>query len=146
MRRGNSACRQIAMMLLAIRRFSDNATPIRNVMTNTSRQLRVVRNCDSMDALVREVAQRSAGVTRSRLHLDADQLTADELRGYVRARAIGPVRQLMHELAAAHKIPADQENQLVGRALERTVHLVVREMCRPIVATPPVHLPLRAAA
>jgi hypothetical protein len=134
------------MMLLAIRRFSDKATPIENAMTNTPHQFRVLRNTDSMDDLVREVAQRSAGVTRSRLHLDADQLSADELRGYVRARAIGPVRQLIHELVATHGMSVDQENQLVGRALERTVHVVVRDMSRPIVTAPPVYLPLRSAA
>jgi hypothetical protein len=99
-----------------------------------------------MEVVVREIALRGAAVTRSRLHLDAGQLSADELRGYVRARAIGPVRQLMHELVLAHGLSADQASQLIGRALERTVHVVVREMSRPIVSAPPVYLPLRAAA
>jgi hypothetical protein len=134
------------MMLLAIRQFSDNATPIRNAMTNSSNQFRVVRNADSVDALVREVAQRSASVTRSRLRLDADQLSADELRGYVRARAIGPVRLLAHQLAEERSVSAEQADLLVPRALERTVHVVVREMSRPIVAAPLAYRPLRAAA
>ena len=95
---------------------------------------------------MREIAQRSALVTRSRLHLDADQLSVDELRGYVRARAIAPVRWLTHELATEHKISMHQTAQLAERALERSVHAVLREISRPIVTTPPAYLPLRAAA
>ena len=115
-------------------------------MTNSPKQICIMQNADSLDFLVREVAQRSASVTRSRLHLDADQLSFDELRGYVRARAIAPVRWLAHELAMERKISADQTAQLAGRVLERTVHAVLREISRPIVTTPPAYLPLRAAA
>ena len=115
-------------------------------MTNPPHPFRVARAADSADALVREVAQRSVLVTRSRLHLAADQLSVDELRGYVRARAIAPVRWLTRELATEHRISADQTAQLAGRALERTVHAVLREISRPIVTTPPAYLPLRAAA
>jgi hypothetical protein len=115
-------------------------------MTNPPHQFRAARAADSVDALVREIAHRSAIVTRSRLHLDADQLSVDELRGYVRARAIAPVRWLTHELATEHEISADQTAKLAGRALERTVHAVLREISRPIVATSPAYLPLRAAA
>ena len=113
------------MMLLAIRQLSYNATPIRNAMTNSPNQICVMRHADSLDVLVREVAQRSASVTRSRLHLDADQLSVDELRGYVRARAIAPVRWLTHELATERKI-SGRSNGSIGGASART-----HGPCRP---------------
>jgi hypothetical protein len=102
---------------------------------------------EDTDSLVREIAQRSAAITRSRLHFHADQLSADELRGYVRARAIGPVRFLTCQLAGNGDKSLDHLERLTARALERTVHLVVRGMLsQPVVASTPAYLPLRAAA
>jgi hypothetical protein len=102
---------------------------------------------DTVESLVREIAQRSAAITRSRLHLDADQLSADELRGYVRARAIGPVRFLTRQLAGDGGTSIDHLERLTARALERTIHLVVRGMLsQPVVAATPAYVPLRAAA
>jgi hypothetical protein len=112
----------------------------------TPNQHCVVRHGNCTDALVREIVQRTTVVTRSRLHIDADNLGVDELRGYVRARAIGPVRFQAQQLAEARRLSTDEIEQLIGRALDRTVHLVVREMSRPVVAAPHIYIPLRAAA
>jgi hypothetical protein len=115
-------------------------------MTKPAMDLRTVGS-DGIDSLVRKIAQRSAEVTRSRLRLDAHQLSADELRGYVRARAIGPVRFLTRQLVGERDRPIDELERLTERALERTVHLVVRGMLsQPIVVATPVYVPLRAAA
>jgi hypothetical protein len=115
-------------------------------MTKSASQRRVA-GIGETDSLVREIARLGAAVARSRLKLDGDQLSADELRGYVRARAIGPVRLLAHQLAAKTDHSSDLTDQLAARALERTVHLVVRGMqSRPIVAATPACLPLRRAA
>jgi hypothetical protein len=137
--------RPIPMMLLAIRQFSAYASPITTPMTDSPIQLRV-RNADSVDATAREIAQRAAMITRSRLHIDAGNLDVDELRGYVRARAVAPVRFQVQQLAAEGRLSADVVEQLIGRALERTVHIVVREMSRPVVAGSHVYMPLPAAA
>jgi hypothetical protein len=115
-------------------------------MSDSSQLFRVECVDESVDGLVRNVAKRCAAITRTRIHVDAGELSSDELRGYVRARAMGPTRLLIHELAGARRMSIDQENQLVARALDRTVHTVIREMSRPVVTAPPAWLPLRAAA
>jgi hypothetical protein len=115
-------------------------------MAYSSIPIRSAHASDSVEASVRDAAQRSAALTRTRLHLDSDQLSCDELRGYIRARAIGPIRLLIHELAVAHRMSVDQEKQLIARTLDRTVHTVLREMSRPIFVAPTAYLPLRVAA
>jgi hypothetical protein len=116
-------------------------------MTNSSLQRYAPRDADRTSALARELAQRAAAVTRSRLHLAGDTLNGDELRGYVRARAIGPVRLLAQQLAAEYRLAPQAADELAARTLERTVHLVVRGISsQPILSIPAAVLPLRTAA
>ena len=101
---------------------------------------------NSMDALVREISDRSVAAARSRLKTSTATMSVAELRGYLRARAAQPVRMRARQVMAnrrAHSAPMDE---LIDRALERTVHLLVREtMVQPVVAPPAVHVSFRAA-
>jgi hypothetical protein len=106
------------------------------------------RRGDRSHFLIREIAQQSAAaVTGRRLQRNSSGLAADELRGYVRARAARPVRLLVEQLAADGRLRQADLDRLSARALERTVHAVVRELTsRPIVLAGSVVPPIRAAA
>lgn len=78
------------------------------------------------DQVARALSERSAGQVRGRLKSDLSNMSAAEARGYVRARALGVVRNQAHILAAETGQQA-LPDEVVQHALERTVHLVVRQ-------------------
>src|SRR5688572_92998 len=80
-----------------------------------------------IDRLVREVVERSMAPVRERLSGIAASMSAAELRGYVRARATQPVRIHAEQILALHRRQEAMLDELVARALERTVHQIVRE-------------------
>jgi hypothetical protein len=65
---------------------------------------------------------------RRQLSADLSRMGVAELRGYVRARAVRPVRRHAREIAAASGHDASVSDVLAGRALERTVQLVIRQL------------------
>jgi hypothetical protein len=98
------------------------------------------------EAIIREVAERTAAAILSQLDTTTVQMNVAELRGYVRAHAWPRIctetKQL--ELSGLSRM---QLNDLTARALEWTVHLVTREyLTAPVVAMPMPHIGLRAAA
>lgn len=78
------------------------------------------------DQFARALSERSVGPVRGRLKSDLSNMSAAEARGYVRARALGVVRNQAHILAAETGQQA-LPDEVVQHALERTVHLVVRQ-------------------
>lgn len=98
------------------------------------------------DELAREIAARSVAQVRSRLSSCVSKMGDAELRGYVRARALRPVRIAADQLATQHVRQATICSALVTNALERVVHLVVHELkTQPIVAPSAVRATMRAA-
>lgn len=92
-----------------------------------------------LEQVVRDIAERSVATTRERMHSNVSRMSVSELRGYVRARAIRPVYEQAKEVLGKQGIQVSLRDPLVTRSLERTVHLVVRQlMMRPAAAYAPV--------
>ena len=99
------------------------------------------------DRLVHEVVDRSIARVRKRLSRSADAMGPAELRGYIRARAVRPVRCEAQQICTRYLLPDSSLNDVVHRALERTVHLLVCEAAAPpVVRMPAAHVRQRAAA
>ncbi len=91
-----------------------------------------------MEQLVRDIAELSVAAAQERMHSNVSRMSVSELRGYVRARAIQPVYKQAQETLAKSGEQISLRDPLVARALERTVHLVVRQlMARPAAAYAP---------
>jgi hypothetical protein len=101
---------------------------------------------DEYDAIVHEIAERSAVATLSQLTTIAEQMNVAQLRGYVRAHAWPLVWTEIRGVAAG-RLTKIQMNDLAGRALEQTVHAVTRAyLSAPVVAMPMPHIGHRTAA
>jgi hypothetical protein len=91
--------------------------------------------------VVRLLGERSVDKVQRRLQADTSLMSVAELRGYVRARATevlwSEARLLEAETGGQPRLSDD----VVTRALERTVHLVMRQL----MTTPAATLPVRAA-
>lgn len=99
------------------------------------------------NALAHDIVAHSGAAVMQRLRCDIATMAAAELRGYIRARALSAVRGYVQQAVAERRLSPRQANDLIATALERTVHLVVRELqAPPIIAIPTPHVPLRAAA
>src|SRR5947208_13118048 len=99
------------------------------------------------DAVVRQIAERSAAATLSRLSGAAERMSIAELRGYVRAHAWPLICAEVQRATINEPLPDDQFNHLLARALEQTVHMVTSAYTlTPISAVPTPHIGLRAAA
>jgi hypothetical protein len=98
------------------------------------------------DALVRELAERSVAPTRRRLGAYSDKLGGAELRGYVRARAASTIQSLVRKLIDEGRLQPGTADQVAARALERTVHLVVRDTLNRPIVSPPLPISARRAA
>jgi len=91
----------------------------------------------STDQLVRTLSERSVEQVRGRLKADLSTMSMAEGRGYVRGRALGVLRRqalLVAAEADRHALP----EEVVLQALERTVHLVVRQWITTHGASPAV--------
>jgi hypothetical protein len=74
-------------------------------------------------------------------------MSAPELRGYVRARAFAVVRTRVEQTIADGRVSAANPDELLAAVLERTVHIIVRDLqSPPVIAVPSPHLRLRTAA
>jgi len=80
------------------------------------------------DYLAREIAEASVADVRQRLRAQASPMNSAELRGYVRARALRSVRSHVRQRAAKHPQPILKADELIQAALERVVHIVVRQL------------------
>jgi hypothetical protein len=99
------------------------------------------------DALACHIAARCATAVMRQMRPDTAPMGAAELRGYVRARARSVVRTEVEPAVAHGRVSATEADDLIAAALERTVHLVIREIqTPPVVDIPAPHVPLRSAA
>lgn len=102
-----------------------------------------------LDRLAREVAECCVERTLRRLHQpQTNRMGLAELRGYTRARAAAPVGLVVREYARQDCLPGSAVRELTARALERTVHAVVRHLTQPRTVTlaQPGMQPLRMVA
>jgi hypothetical protein len=99
------------------------------------------------DALIGDIAAYCARALLQQITAHAALMEVTELRGYVRARALPIIRGCAEQLLADQQTRTDERHEIVATALERTIHLVIRDLqSPPVVAIPAPHLPRRAAA
>jgi hypothetical protein len=95
---------------------------------------------DATDPRQREIARLAASITRQRLSADTANMSAAELRGYVRAYAQRVVRDYFAKLTDGTRNEQPNE-RLLADVVEQTVHLVVREFTtQPAVSIPAPHV------
>jgi hypothetical protein len=98
------------------------------------------------DAIVREIVERCASATLSRLSTAAERMNVAQLRGYVRAYAWPQVWDEVQSVEALGRLTQCQTIDLAARVLEQTVHLVTcAYLTAPVVAMPAPHIGRRAA-
>ena len=115
-------------------------------MYNFFRPPRVRSAFPKLYDLIREIAQHSVAAVRRRLSDAVFTMSDAELRGYVRARALRPVRREAEQLAGEFGWRTGLNDPLVVNSLERTVHLVFHQLkTQPVVAPSAAHATLRAA-
>jgi hypothetical protein len=115
------------------------ALPIMFALLAFARYLWLSTKKAAPDQLVRSLSERCIGEVTCRLKADLSTMSAAELRGYVRARALAVLRQQARLLEAeTGRSPLPAEVTL--RALERTVHLVIRQL----MTTQPALVAVRA--
>jgi hypothetical protein len=111
-----------------------------------ARHFEKVRVTRVSEVVLRNIAERCLVACRRRVCPNADNMSAAELRGYVRARAMRPVRMLVRQLVSEARLPARQADHAIAWTLDRTVHEIVCEMtARPLVRMSNAHVPLRLA-
>jgi hypothetical protein len=99
------------------------------------------------DALVLDLAKTVARVTLGSVTEAASNMSVPELRGYVRALAASEARMQVRQAISASRLAHDAETNLTATVLERSVHLIIRELVtHPVVSIPIPHVALRAAA
>ena len=99
------------------------------------------------DGLLREIVERCVVETRERLGADLANMSAAELRGYVKARATAPVLTYVRRLVADRRLKADRIAEFVEQSIERVTHSIMREATlAPIVSLPYAAVPMRKAA
>ncbi len=91
-----------------------------------------------IDGALRQIVQASMPPARRRISAEAGMMSASELRGYLRARAFFAVRDQTRQLSAAYQFDSSLTEQLLERALERTVNLLFRELTEH----PPLVIPI----
>jgi hypothetical protein len=92
------------------------------------------------------IAERSLEPARAELSSDVSNMSAAELRGYVRARAHHTVRVQAEHATLSCGLPQSALDELVTAALERTVQLIARQPLRaPVMQLPAPHVRLRIA-
>jgi hypothetical protein len=99
-----------------------------------------------IDGLVREIVESSLPPARRRISTEATTMSAGELRGYLRARALVAVRDQTRRLSAQYHLDDSLAEQLAERALERTINLLLRERTEQPFILPMYEAPRRAAA
>ncbi len=116
-------------------------------MRGPTSHLNLAIRSSQFDGLLRQIVEASLPTARRQISLEATAMSADELRGYVRARALFAVRDQTRRLSAAYQLENSSIEQLLERALERTVTLLLRELTQQAPLILPMYdAPLRAAA
>jgi hypothetical protein len=99
-----------------------------------------------IDELVLLAAEKSLAAARTRLSLDVSEMSAPELRGYVRARAQRTVRLQCQQVARENGLSSESVEMFFQRSLERTTQLLMRQSLRqPLMPLPTAHVQLRIA-
>jgi hypothetical protein len=99
------------------------------------------------DTLVHEIVERLWPAMHCLLGSNTAAMSAAELRGYLRARAFGPVRTEVLQCVADQCATAAKRDELISAALDRIVHLAIQEHWAPPVVTIPMpHVRIRRAA
>jgi hypothetical protein len=84
-----------------------------------------------LEELASQIAERAMAEVERRLSNSIHAMSSAEARGYVRARAARPVRQQMQfVLAGVPALTPEQTQEVLARATDRTVMLVVSEMVK----------------
>jgi hypothetical protein len=98
------------------------------------------------DELIHLVAEKCLAAARTRLSLDMSEMSAAELRGYVRARAQRVVRLQCQQVAGEYGLSSESAEMLIKRSLERTTQLLMRQPLRQaMMPLPTAHVQLRIA-
>ena len=112
-----------------------------------ARIVSAAKDLADFEDVIREIARRSLVAVRHRLSDTAYTMSDAELRGYVRARAMNPVRRTAEQVANNYGWRFEPNEPFVARSLERTVHMVVHQLrTQAVVAPSAVHATLRAAS
>jgi hypothetical protein len=134
---------------LVPRQFSANhkiVTKQAKTMSRPASRLFPAHRNQQIDGLVRQIADASLPPARRRISSEAMMMSSGELRGYLRARAVLDVRDYSRRMAAAHHLDGTFTEQLVERALERTVNLLQRELAHQLPRMIPTYEALPCAA
>jgi len=100
-----------------------------------------------IDGLIRQIVEASLPLARRRISTEANTMSAAELRGYLQARALIVVGNETRRFSAKYHLQDLFAEQLLERALERTVNFLVRELTeQPPLVLPIYEAPRRAAA
>jgi hypothetical protein len=106
----------------------------------------LTRRSKQIDGILRAIVEASLPLARNRISTETNRMSASELRGYLRARALFVVRDQAHRLFAAQQFDDLPSEELLERALERTVSLLLRELTDEPPLVLPMYEPLRRAA
>jgi hypothetical protein len=132
---------QIAARTIIVRRNNEY------FMRRPTFQLVTALQSKQIGELLRQIVEASLPPARRRISTDATTMSAGELRGYLRARAVSAVRDQTRQFSAAYQLDNSLTQELLERALERTVNLLLRELTeQPPLVIPYIEPRLRAAA
>ena len=99
------------------------------------------KRSNSWNTAADELAIRCVGQVRKRLGPDVEQMSRNESRGYIRARARSVVKRVVESTASQPATPAELAYQLNNRVLETTTRLVHHQ-----VVNQPLRKPTRRVA
>jgi len=99
------------------------------------------------DAVAGDIAAQCVNAVTQRLGASTTEMGVPELRGYVRARAFAVVSAFVEQAVDEERVPSANEIALIATVLERTVHIIVRDLqSPPVITVPSPHVRLRVAA
>ena len=102
---------------------------------------------DDDEAIANQIYERSVAGVMSQLCSAAQQMSAAELRGYIRALALPLIQSEAQQFVRSGQMQNARMNKYIAQVLERTVHELVRgHTSAPVAATPAPHIGLRTAA
>jgi hypothetical protein len=99
------------------------------------------------EALIHDIAKDVARVTFDQLKPTTSNMSAAELRGYLRTRAVSEARTQVRRSIVELRLPHECEADLLAAVLERAIHLMIRDLfVQPVASIPAPHVRLRNAA
>jgi hypothetical protein len=99
------------------------------------------------ESLIHGIAKDVARVTLGQLKPTTSNMNVAELRGYLRTRAASEARTQVRLSIEQLRLQNLCEADLTTAALERAVHLMIRDLVvQPVASIPAPHVRLRIAA